>query len=66
MIWGAISKKGKSKLYFFEEGERENQDIYIKILEKCLFPMTEDLYPDGCFTFYQDNAASHKRKKVAE
>jgi len=36
MIWGAISKKGKSKLYFFEQGERENQEIYKQILKKCL------------------------------
>jgi len=64
MIWGAIAKKGKSKLYFFEEGEHENQEIYKKILEERLLPMTRELYPDGCFTFYQDNAPPHKGQNI--
>jgi len=60
MIWGAITKNGRSKLYFFELGEHENQEKYIEILETCLIPMQEALFPDGYFVYYQDNAGPHK------
>jgi len=48
------------KWNFFEHCENENQEKYIEILETCLIPMQEALFPEGYFVYYQDNASPHK------
>jgi len=66
IIWGAISKYGRSKLYFFDYEERENQETYEEILDSYLFPFTETIFPGGDFIYYQDNAPAHKGTQIME
>jgi len=66
MVYGAICKESKSPLYFFEDGERENQENYENIISSVLLPWANDFYPEGSFVYYQDNARPHIGKKVME
>jgi len=42
---------------FVEEYEKENVEVYNKILKICLFPWTNELLPNGNLVFYH---RSHK------
>jgi len=64
MVWGAICKYGKSPIHVFETNERENQQKYQEILEKRLLPWAKDVYHEGFYVLYQDNAGPHKGHKV--
>jgi len=66
MIWGAISKFGKSPIYFIDSGETEDQNLYIKILETTLIPWAASSFPDNFYIFYQDNAPCHRAKNVLD
>lgn len=60
MVWAAVSSKGRSPLIFVPNGVKINKEVYInQILEGGLIPWTDELYPDGDWTFQQDGATSH-------
>ena len=65
MVWGAISKRGKSPLHIFKPGETENQQKYQQILEKEFLGWNDKIFPNGNSVFYQDNAKPHVGKKVS-
>ena len=63
MVWGGISLRGTTPLkHVFGS---INSDKYIEILNECLIPTCETLYPDGWFLI-QDNAPCHKSAKTME
>jgi hypothetical protein len=62
MIWGAISMRGKT-LYLGSGSV--NSSKYVSILNECLLPTMEALYPDG-FTLQQDNARPHTAKNTKD
>lgn len=64
MVYGAICWEEKCPLYFFKEGERENQENYKQILSTWMLPWSDAIYPGGDFIYYQDNARPHLGKKV--
>lgn len=49
-------------MFFVKQGDTVNQEKYIEILDKNLYNWSISLYPDGCFSFWQDNAPCHKGK----
>lgn len=59
MIWGGISFYGKTPLFIFKPGQYENQEIYINLLESTLIPWSENIFPDGFYIMYHDNARPH-------
>jgi len=61
-VWGAISAKGKFKLYLFEENL--TSELYIKILRSRLAEMKK-VFPEG-FYFMHDNDPKHKSRPVKE
>lgn len=63
MVWGSISARGKSVLKICDSNV--NSDTYINIIDECLAPTMDVLYPDG-FLFQQDNAPAHKAKKTSK
>lgn len=65
MVWAGISKLGKTKLHFCDKGTKINQDTYLQILQECLLEFGENVHKNQ-WDFLQDNAPSHKAKKVME
>ena len=63
MIWGCISAHGMGEFHILEG--RLNASGYISILEDKLRPYTTRLFPDGNFSFQQDNAPCHTARPVS-
>jgi len=66
MVWGAISKLGKSPLFIIDYGENEDQILYKKILENNLLPWARSIFPGNFYAFYHDNAPPHKAKSIID
>uniref|UniRef100_A0A914E7T9 Transposase n=1 Tax=Acrobeloides nanus TaxID=290746 RepID=A0A914E7T9_9BILA len=60
MVWAAISRKGKSRLVFIEEGIKIDRVVYMDMLEEDLIPWANDLFGEEQWCFQQDGASSHK------
>lgn len=56
MVWGAISIKGKSELYFVEKSMDSEQ--YTRVIEHVLIPFMKTFHDDNVI-FQQDNAPCH-------
>ena len=63
MIWGCISAHGMGDFHTIEG--RLKASGYIGILEAKLLPLTTRLFPDGNFSFQQDNAPCHTARSVS-
>jgi len=61
MIWGGISRRGKTPLYIHRLDQKEtvNADTYITCLEECLIDSMDLRYGEGMWRFLQDNARPH-------
>lgn len=67
MVWGGISAKGKTRLFFIDPGVKIDSQYYInKILKPFLARDAKKLYPEANFTFHQDSAPSHVSKATTE
>lgn len=44
MVFGAISKEGKSELYFKEQDEAINSETYMRTVEDIVLPMAKKCY----------------------
>ena len=61
-LWGAISKKGPSKLLIFD-GIMDSE-FYVEYILKCgLLPFISNFFPDG-HRFIQDNDPKHRSKRA--
>uniref|UniRef100_A0A914CD30 Transposase n=1 Tax=Acrobeloides nanus TaxID=290746 RepID=A0A914CD30_9BILA len=60
MVWATISRKGKSRLVFIEEGVRIDRVVYMDMLEEDLIPWANDLFGEEQWCFQQDSVPSHK------
>ncbi|KAL4494416.1 hypothetical protein ABPG72_019826 [Tetrahymena utriculariae] len=63
LVWGAISKKGKAKLYFYDSSI--TSETYIECL-KSFLPQAKEMYKFDKFYFVQDNARPHVSKQTKE
>jgi hypothetical protein len=61
MVWGAISAKGRSGLWFMPEGTSINGAVYLDVLKQKL-PQFMTIH--DCDTFQQDGAPCHQKKAV--
>ena len=57
MVWAGISWAGKTELVVVKGTINANE--YVSMLSEYLLPFCEEYYPQGDFTFQQDNAAAH-------
>ncbi len=62
MIWGGISREGKTRLWIQSKKESITSELYIKILEEELLPFAKDHYPGQFWRLVQDNARPHKSR----
>ena len=60
-VWGAISYCGATKLCIFNS--IVNAKLYIQILEECLVPFLNQVYPSG-HRFMQDNDLKHTSRRA--
>ena len=63
MVWGAISMRGKTPLKVIRGSI--DRFSYVEILNECLIPTADELYPDG-WTFQQDNAPPHTARSTKQ
>lgn len=63
MVWGAISAKGRSGLWFMPEGSTINGAVYLDVLKDKL-PQFMAIH--DCDTFQQDGAPCHQTKAVKQ
>ena len=63
MIWGCISTRGMGDFHILEG--RLSACGYIGILEYKLRPFTSPVFPNGNFSFQQDNAPCHTAHTVS-
>jgi len=67
MVWGGISKSGKTKLRFIKPGVKVNAQYYIdEILKPFQKDDLKELYPNGDGILQQDSAPSHASKKTID
>jgi len=64
MVWGGISRKGKTPLCIEEYGFKINQEEYRGILKKNLIPYAKVFYHGGPWTLLHDNARPHVGKEI--
>ena len=57
MVWGAITYGGQRTLKWVRGNI--NSQKYCSTLQEELLPLLESAYPDGNYTFVQDNAPVH-------
>jgi len=57
MVWGGVSKQGKTPICIEEYGITQQE--YKKILKEKLVPYSEIMFSDGLYTVLQDNARPH-------
>jgi transposase len=63
MVWGAISAKGRSGLWFMPEGTTMNGAVYLDVLKEKL---PQFLTIHDCDTFQHDGAPCHQTKAVKD
>lgn len=66
MVWGGVSKNGKTELIFVQPGVKIGADYYINQVLKPLKQDMQRLYPDGSGILQQDSAPAHTSKKTIE
>jgi transposase len=61
MLWGGISRKGKTEMFYWKVSEDLTVDSfeYIECLEQTLLPKMDSLYGIGRWRLMQDNARPH-------
>uniref|UniRef100_A0A914E5B1 Transposase n=1 Tax=Acrobeloides nanus TaxID=290746 RepID=A0A914E5B1_9BILA len=64
VVWAVISRKGKSRLVFIEEGVKIDRVVYMDILEEDLILWANDLFGEEQWYFQQNGAPSHKAIKT--
>ena len=63
-VWGSITWYGKGILKAF--WGNINAQVYISIVDKCLWPVVSKYFPSGHFIYQEYNAPIHKAKVVKE
>lgn len=63
-IWAGISWNGRTKLCVFKG--IMTAEVYVGILQQCLVPSINSLYPQRSCRFMQDNDPKHTSKKAQE
>ena len=63
-VWGSITRYGKGILKAF--WGNINAQVYISIVDKCLWPAVSKFFPSGHFIYQEYNAPIHKAKVVKE
>ncbi|KAL4490735.1 hypothetical protein ABPG72_021789 [Tetrahymena utriculariae] len=71
MLFGAISKEGKSKLWILPEKSQITAEVYQTILSDVIVPFVRKIYGYGTrrekqWYFQQDNAAAHCAKSTKQ
>lgn len=65
MVWTGVSGKGKTPLYFVDQGVKVRAKNYLEdILESIVKPLNISLFKNEKWTFQQDSAPAHKAKIV--
>ena len=68
MIWGGISRKGKTSLHIYrlDNKEKVNKETYIQCLEENLLESMDRKHGEGHWRLLQDNAKPHAAKDTQE
>lgn len=68
MIWGGISRRGKTPLHIYrlDKKEKVNKETYIECLEENLLESMDRKYGEGRWRFLQDNARPHVARETKE
>ena len=60
MVWAGVGATGeKTPLFFFEEGVKVNQHVYLEPLRDKLVPWVSTTFGESGITLQQDGATSH-------
>ena len=62
-VWAGISYRGSTRICIFDG--IMNADLYVQILEECLFPFLQGIYPDSRH-FMQDNDPKHTSRRAQQ
>ena len=67
MAWAMIlGREGKVHVYWHEKGARQDQDLYLEILQQFMMPLIQDTDDYEDLWMQQDGARSHTAEKVRD
>ena len=67
MVLGVVTSNGDvMPPHFFEQNEKVNTDVYLRVLETVVLPWIKEVTRGAGYVFQQDSAPAHAAKKTQE